>query len=79
MSADFALVLTGFMLSLSDGISSPTGYLAAGGYYAPMGLQAAGLTGPAATPGLAAYAAAAGPTVSQPPTAAAAGADGRLQ
>lgn len=51
-----------------------TGYLqTAGGYYAtPMGLPS--------TAGLAAaYAAAAGPTINQPPTAATAGADGRMQ
>ena len=48
-------------------------YLTAGGYYAPaMSLQAAGLTGTAGTAGLTAYAAAAGPTVSQSATAAAA-------
>jgi hypothetical protein len=48
---------------------------AGGGYYAPMGLH--GLTGAGA--GMAAYAAAAGPTVNQHQPTAAAGADGRLQ
>lgn len=64
------------LISFSDGMS---GYLTAGGYYAPaaaMGLQ--GLAGHAGTTaGLTAYAAAAGPTVSQAATAATA--DGRLQ
>ena len=55
------------------------GYLTAGGYYAPAavaGIPAAGMTGATATPGLAAYAAAAPPTVSSQATAAA---DGRIQ
>ena len=55
-----------------------SGYLTAGGYYAPAAvasMQAAGMTG-ATQPGLAAYAAAAPPTVSSQATAAA---DGRIQ
>lgn len=54
-----------------------SGYLTAGGYYAPaMAGMPAGMTGATATPGLAAYAAAAPPTVSSQATAAA---DGRIQ
>ena len=54
------------------------GYLTAGGYYAPAAVAGmpAGMTGATATPGLAAYAAAAPPTVSSQATAAA---DGRIQ
>lgn len=60
----------------SDGMS---GYLTAGGYYAPAAMGLQGLAGHAGTTpaGLTAYAAAAGPTVSQAATAATA--DGRLQ
>lgn len=53
-----------------------SGYLTAGGYYAPAMMQAAGLAAPAGTAGLTAIAAAAPPTVSQSATATA---DGRLQ
>ena len=60
------------MIRFTDGMS---GYLTAGGYYAPaMSLQAAGLT--SGTAGLTAIAAAAPPTVSQTATG---NADGRLQ
>jgi len=53
-----------------------SGYLTAGGYYAPAAMAGmTGMTGATATPGLAAYAAAAGPTVSSQATAA----DGRIQ
>ena len=53
-----------------------SGYLTAGGYYAPAAMAGmTGMTGATATPGLAAYAAAAGPTVSSQVTAA----DGRIQ
>ena len=54
----------------SDGLTS--GYLTAGGYYAPAMAGVAGLTGTTGT-ALTQYAAAAGPTVSQSATAAAAG------
>ena len=59
----------------TDGIPA-SGYLTAGGYYAPAMAGLQGLTGATGT-AMTQYAAAAGPTVSQQATAGAA--DGRIQ
>ena len=68
-------VINFVLLLFPDGIPA-SGYLTAGGYYAPAMAGLQGLTGTTGT-AMTQYAAAAGPTVSQQATAGAA--DGRIQ